>query len=108
MNSPDVIALTMSDAGGRVVPRAAWRDRGDKVRPVRRRAVGLSPAAIGELGERLGRFCHRSGGCFRTATRDASGYAEPYVNALLRLDGQRTLANIGRQVGLLARTRSTS
>ena len=69
---------------------------------------GLSPAAIGELGERLGRFCRRSGGCFRTATRDASGYAEPYVNALLRLDGQRTLANIGRQVGLLARTRSTS
>ena len=61
----------------------------------------LSPAAIGELGERLGRFCHRSGGCFRTATRDASGYAEPYVSALLRLDGQRTFANIGRQGGVL-------
>jgi hypothetical protein len=46
------------------------------------------------------RFCGRYAGCFRTATRDTSPYAAPYVGALLRLDGKRTFANIGRQVGL--------
>jgi SRSO17 transposase len=61
---------------------------------------GLSPAAIGDLAERLRRFAQRYGGCFRTATRDAGAYAGPYVSALLRLDGKRTFANIGRQVGV--------
>ena len=61
---------------------------------------GLSPAAISELGGRLRRFAQRYSGCFRTATRDASAYAGPYVSALLRLDGQRTFTNIGRQIGV--------
>ena len=52
------------------------------------------------MAERLQVFCRRYAGCFRTATRDASPYAAPYVGALLRLDGKRTFANIGRQVGL--------
>jgi SRSO17 transposase len=61
---------------------------------------GVSPAAIPELAGRLQRFCRRYAGCFRTATRDASPYAGPYIGALLRMDGKRTFANIGRQVGI--------
>jgi SRSO17 transposase len=61
---------------------------------------GVSPAAIPALAERLQGFCGRYAGCFRTATRDASRYAAPYVGALLRMDGKRSFANIGRQVGL--------
>lgn len=52
------------------------------------------------MAGRLQGFCRRYAGCFRTATRDASPYAAPYVGALLRMDGKRTFANIGRQVGL--------
>ena len=52
------------------------------------------------MAGRLQRFCSRYSGCFRTATRDASPYAAPYIGALLRLETKRTFANIGRQVGL--------
>jgi SRSO17 transposase len=52
------------------------------------------------LAGRLRGFCRRYAGCFRTATRDASPYAAPYIGALLRMDGKRTFTNIGRQVGL--------
>jgi SRSO17 transposase len=51
------------------------------------------------LGERLQAFWRRYAGCFRTRTRDAGPYARDYVGALLRMDGGRTFANIGRQVG---------
>jgi SRSO17 transposase len=61
---------------------------------------GVSPAAIPALAGRLQGFCQRYGGCFRTATRDASRYAQPYVSALLRMESQRTCTNIGRQVGM--------
>jgi SRSO17 transposase len=52
------------------------------------------------LAGRLQGFCRRYAGCFRTATRDVSPYAAPYIGALLRMDGKRTFTNIGRQVGL--------
>jgi len=61
---------------------------------------GVSSAAIPALAGRLQGFCQRYGGCFRTATRDASPYAQPYVSALLRMESQRTFTNIGRQVGM--------
>ena len=61
---------------------------------------GVSPAAIPELAGRLQGFCRPYADCFRTATRDASPYAAPYVGALLRMERQRTFTNIGRQVGL--------
>ena len=61
---------------------------------------GVSAAAIPALAGRLQRFCERYAAGFRTVTRDASPYAAPYVGALLRLDGKRMFANIGRQLGL--------
>ena len=61
---------------------------------------GVSSAAIPGLASRLQGFCRRYGACFRTATRDASAYAQPYVSALLRMESKRTFANIGRQVGM--------
>jgi SRSO17 transposase len=61
---------------------------------------GVSPSTIPALAGRLQGFCQRYGGCFRTATRDASPYAQPYVSALLRMESKRTFANIGRQVGM--------
>jgi hypothetical protein len=69
---------------------------------------GVSSAAIPALAGRLQGFCQRYAGCFRTVTRDAGPDAAPYVGALLRMDGKRTFANIGRQVGLVGRCRSRS
>src|SRR5262249_16241952 len=61
---------------------------------------GISPATIPALAGGLQGFCQRYRGCFRTATWDASPYAEPYVGALLRMERRRTFTNIGRQVGM--------
>jgi SRSO17 transposase len=64
------------------------------------RRWGIAPEAIPELGERLRGFWQRYAGRFRTTTRDAGPYACAYVSALLRMDGDRNFAGIGRQVGL--------
>jgi SRSO17 transposase len=61
---------------------------------------GVSAAAIPALAGELQRFGDRYAAGFRTATRDASPYAAPYVGALLRMEGRRTFASIGRHVGL--------
>jgi len=48
------------------------------------------------LAERLVGYWHRFAGRFRTQTRDGASYAYAYVSGLLRMEHQRTFANIGR------------
>ena len=54
-------------------------------------------AEIEGLGERLVAYCASFLGWMRTRTRDTSHYGYEYVSGLLRLDSERTIANIGRQ-----------
>lgn len=53
--------------------------------------------AVEDLGERLAGFCEEFGPYLRTQTRDTSEYGFWYVSALLRLEAERTMANIGRK-----------
>ncbi len=52
---------------------------------------------IENLGERLTEFCEEFRPYMRTQTRDTSEYGFWYISGLLRLEAQRTLANIGRK-----------
>ncbi|HSN23957.1 MAG TPA: IS701 family transposase [Methylomicrobium sp.] len=49
------------------------------------------------LGERLSSFYERFSQCFRTQTRDTSGYGLKYISGLLRMETDRNLANVGRK-----------
>ena len=51
---------------------------------------------IETLGERLDRFWQRFSQKTRTKTRDTSRYGLEYVSGLLRLETQRTMAQLGR------------
>lgn len=57
---------------------------------------------IAKLGERLALFYNRFGCYFRTQTRDTSAYGLNYISGLLRMETDRTLANVGRKTGLSA------
>ena len=57
---------------------------------------GLNLEAIGELGVDLADHCLDFAPYFRSKTRDVSQYAQDYVSGLLRMDNERTIANIGR------------
>ena len=52
---------------------------------------------IGQLGERLTRFCGRFRSYLQTRTRDTSEYGFHYVSGLLRMETKRNFANIGRK-----------
>jgi len=57
---------------------------------------GLSIEAIEGLGERLTAFYDQYRHYLRTQTRDTSDYGLQYVSGLLRMESQRTMANIAR------------
>jgi SRSO17 transposase len=61
---------------------------------------GLPLGEIRQLGQRLKRFYDRFGRCIRTKTRDTSEYGFHYVSGLLRMDTDRTMANIGRKTNV--------
>jgi SRSO17 transposase len=61
---------------------------------------GLSLEAISGLGERLAGFYERYRASLRTQTRDTSAYGLHYLSGLLRMESQRTMANIGRTGGV--------
>jgi SRSO17 transposase len=63
-------------------------------------AWGLPLDEIERLGERLGGFYGRFRRHISTTTRDTSAYGLAYLSGLLRLDTERTMANIGRQTGV--------
>ena len=63
-------------------------------------AWGLPLDEIERLGQRLGSFYERFRRHLRTTTRDTSAYGLAYLSGLLRLDTERTMANIGRQTGV--------
>lgn len=60
------------------------------------RAWGLPQEAIEGLSERLVGFQERYRSYMRTKTRDTSAYGIAYLSAMLRLECDRTIANIGR------------
>ena len=62
----------------------------------RARRWGLPLDEIGKLGQRLEHFYSRFRSCIRTKTRDTSAYGLRYVSGLLRMETNRTMANIGR------------
>ena len=62
------------------------------------RRWGLSPAAIGTLGERLYEFWRRFRSCFKTCTRDTSERAYDYLCGQLTMDGERNFANMARNM----------
>lgn len=51
---------------------------------------------IEKLGDRLSQFWHRFGQKVRTKTRDTSAYGLAYLSGLLRLETNRTMAQLGR------------
>jgi SRSO17 transposase len=61
---------------------------------------GLSPDFSRELPERLHRFWQRYAECFKTKTRNTAVYAYHYLSCLLRMEGKRNYANIGRAAGV--------
>lgn len=63
-------------------------------------AWGLPLAEIERLGKRLDSFYERFRCHLSTTPRDTSAYGLAYLSGLLRLDTERTLANIGRQTGV--------
>ncbi|MBM4463733.1 MAG: IS701 family transposase [Chloroflexi bacterium] len=63
---------------------------------------GLSPELSQELSERLYGFGQRYADCFKTRTRNTSGYAYHYLSGLLRLETKRNYTNIGRATGVAA------
>jgi len=54
---------------------------------------------IEHLGERLSEFYQDFRPYFQTQTRDTSAYGLSYLSGLLRLETERTMANIGRKTG---------
>src|SRR5579859_807371 len=63
----------------------------------RARRWGLPSEAIADLSYRLQQFWRYFGQWTRTQTRDTSGYGLGYVSGLLRMKGQRTMAEIARE-----------
>jgi SRSO17 transposase len=61
---------------------------------------GLPLGEIRQLGQRLKRFYDRFRRCIRTKTRDTGEYGFHYVSGLLRMDTDRTMANIGRKTNV--------
>jgi SRSO17 transposase len=61
---------------------------------------GLSLSEIEGLGQRLVDYWAAYGWLVCTKTRDTRGYGFGYLSGLLRMEDKRTLANIGRQVGV--------
>lgn len=57
---------------------------------------GLQVEAIEELSVELADHCIGFARYFRSRTRDSSQYARDYVSGMLRMDNERTIANIGR------------
>lgn len=53
-----------------------------------------------QLGGRLRQFYERYRPYFRTTTRDTSAYGLQYLSGLLRMETQRTMANIGRKTAV--------
>ena len=52
---------------------------------------------VENLGERLAEFCEEYRPYMSTRTRDTSAYGFWYISGLLRLEANRTMANIGRK-----------
>lgn len=61
---------------------------------------GVSSEMSQVLPERLYAFWQRYAVCFKTKTRDTSGYAYRYLSGLLRLETNRHYTNIGRATGV--------
>lgn len=61
---------------------------------------GLQRAQCAELPTRLLTCWESFADCFRTQTRDTSRYAYEYVSGLLRMEGERHFAAIGRATGV--------
>jgi SRSO17 transposase len=62
---------------------------------------GLPPLKeIEQLGDRLVAFYNRFRSFLRTKTRDTSAYGLAYVSGLLRMEGKRSMAEIGRQADI--------
>jgi SRSO17 transposase len=57
----------------------------------------LMLSEIESLGDRLFEFWQDFQPCLRTQTRDSSAYGLDYLSGLLRMQTNRTMANIGRQ-----------
>jgi SRSO17 transposase len=57
---------------------------------------GLPIEAVEGLGERLAAFHGQYREYMRTQTRDTSRYGLAYISGLLRMESERTMANIGR------------
>jgi SRSO17 transposase len=72
----------------------------DKLTTGLARQWGLPLDEIGQLGQRLKRFYDRFRWCIRTKTRDTSEHGFHYVSGLLRMDTDRTMANIGRKTNV--------
>ncbi|MCQ3973780.1 MAG: IS701 family transposase [Anaerolineae bacterium] len=60
---------------------------------------GLAVDEIEHLGERLSEFYQEFRPYLQTQTRDTSEYGLSYLSGLLRLETERTMANIGRKTG---------
>jgi SRSO17 transposase len=62
---------------------------------------GLPPLEeIEQLGDRLGTFYNRFRPLLRTRARDTSAYGLAYVSGLLRMESERNMAEIGRQLDI--------
>ncbi len=57
---------------------------------------GLPLEAVEDLGARLVSFHKRYSEYMRTQTRDTSAYGLAYISAILRMETERNMANIGR------------
>lgn len=63
---------------------------------------GLPLNELEQLGQRLKQFYERFRRYLRTKTRDTSEYGLSYISGLLRMEGRRNMANIGRKTGVPA------
>jgi hypothetical protein len=61
---------------------------------------GFPKEAVHDLGQRLHGFWERFRGCFKTKTRNGSGYARHYLSGVLRMKGERHFTGIGREAGV--------
>jgi len=59
---------------------------------------GLPLEIVDDLGARLQGFWERFRRCFKTKTRDTSGYGWVYLRGALLMEGQRNYVNIARRV----------
>ena len=59
---------------------------------------GIPAHAVAALGDELHAFWQRFQSCFRTRTRDTSGYAYTHLRGQLTLEDQRNFANIERHL----------